>query len=190
VCVTTGETSTQEPANGIQTARNRGSRIPWSCPGRDDSVRYQGWSGWPCRSERIKRNRFAFDHDSPRVGEPEMKARFADLCSWLGWTGPSWPRIVRRFIHIVLQCIKRLSADPNDVIFKSVTMEREVVSDERARAANVIVVLLAWKPTLITRVPQHPVGGIDMESRRDDLLESVSEQSSKIVRVHGLQFKN
>jgi hypothetical protein len=36
---------------------------------------------------------------------------------------------MRPLVDVVLQVIERLSALPNDVIFKGVTVEREVVSD-------------------------------------------------------------
>ena len=91
---------------------------------------------------------------------------------------------MRCFIDVVLQLIERLSAYPNDVILKSVTMEWEVVSDVRAREASLIAVCLARKATLVRRVPQHAFVGVDMESRRNDLLKSVSEQTSKIVGIH------
>jgi len=92
---------------------------------------------------------------------------------------------MRRLVDVVLQFIERLPAYPNDVILKTVAMEREVVSEVRAGAASLIAVCLARKPTFVRRVPQHAVGGVDMKSRRNDLLKSVSDQSSKIVRIHG-----
>jgi hypothetical protein len=154
-------------------------------------VRIRFWASAPfgggwlrAKFSEVERNGFAFNDHSPRVGEPEMEARCADLGSCLRRSDQAGPRIMRRFVDVVLQIIEHLPADPDDVIFNGVTMEREILSDGRAGEANAIAVVLARKAAFLGRVPQHAVSGVDMKARRNDLLEPVSELSSKIVRIH------
>jgi hypothetical protein len=97
-----------------------------------------------------------------------MQKLAADLGERLRRRPRSWPWIVSGFVHVILKLVKRLNGQPGHAIVGGVAVGLEVVQDAGASPADVIVRQLAAKPSLIGRISQHPVCGLDVKAVRPD----------------------
>src|SRR5579859_3061139 len=129
-------------------------------------------------------NRGAGEDGSGGVAVAEVQHRVMDPGVGPGLGGGARPRVVGGLADVVLKLVEGLGGQAGQVVRIGVAVDAEVGPDMGAGPAHAVVALLAGESSLVGGVPQHAVGGFDVESGRDDGGEAVSEELGEPIGVH------